>query len=37
MYLLIKKIMVVNNHLLTLIGLPGVGKSALVKSTLQYI
>lgn len=29
--------MVVNNHLMTLIGLPGVGKSALIKSTLKYI
>jgi len=37
MYNLVCKIMTVNNHLLTLIGLPGVGKSALVKSTLQYI
>ena len=37
MYNLVSKIMTVNNHLLTLIGLPGVGKSALVKSTLQYI
>lgn len=37
MYLLLQKIMNVNNHLLTLIGLPGVGKSSIVKSTLLYI
>jgi len=37
MYNLVSAIMNVNTHLLTLIGLPGVGKSALVKATLQYI
>jgi MoxR-like ATPase len=34
MYGLVSSIMNINTHLLTLIGLPGVGKSALVKSTL---
>lgn len=29
--------MSINNHLITLMGLPGVGKSSLVKATLQYI
>jgi ABC-type dipeptide/oligopeptide/nickel transport system ATPase component len=37
MYKLVLKIMNANNHLITLIGLPGVGKSSMVKSTLQYI
>jgi len=37
MYILVSKIMTVNIHLLSLIGIPGVGKSSLVKATLQYI
>lgn len=37
MYTLVSKIMSFNYHLITLIGLPGVGKSAVVKSTMQYI
>lgn len=37
MYLLVSKIMMAHVHLLTLIGLPGVGKSSLVKSTLHYL
>jgi putative protein kinase ArgK-like GTPase of G3E family len=37
MYQLLQEIMNVSKHLHTVIGLPGVGKSALIKSTLQYI
>jgi predicted AAA+ superfamily ATPase len=37
MYHLITKITSPLNHLITLMGLPGVGKSSLIKATLQYI
>jgi predicted AAA+ superfamily ATPase len=37
MYILITKITTPLNHLVTLMGLPGVGKSSLIKATIQYI
>ena len=37
MYILITKITSPLNHLITLMGLPGVGKSSLIKATMQYI